>query len=125
MKPLRFWGTAALAAVTFGLAIAFLFPFGALGIEALAERRHAWLLTVWTSGVLAICFGATGLLTAITPISFRDVVEAGSVTAAIEAHRTARREHSAIPFYNFAGWTVSTGLCLLLLYFAGWLVLGR
>jgi hypothetical protein len=125
MKPLRFWGTAGLAAVGLGVAVALLFPFGPLGIETLAERQRAWLLTVWTSGVMAICFGATGLLATVSPITFRDVAEAGSVVAAIEARRSARQGQSSNAYYNFAGWSVSTGLCLLLLYFVGWLILGR
>jgi hypothetical protein len=124
VKPIYFWSSAAAAGVILGGAIALLFPYGALGIEPGAERQQAWLLTVWTAGVLAICFGGTGLLALYSPISFRDVAEAGSVAAAIETHRELRSQRGESPFYNFAGWTVSAGAVLILLYFAGWLVLG-
>jgi hypothetical protein len=125
MRPLHFWGTALLAAAALGAAIALLFPFGALGIEAGAERERGWLLAVWTAGVMAICFGASGLLGAFSPITFRDVADAGSVLAAVDAKRESKQRHRETAFYNFAGWTVSFGGFLLLLYFVGWLVTGR
>jgi hypothetical protein len=123
MKRHHFWGSSFLAAAAFGALLGLLFPFGALGLETSAERNQVWLLTLWTSGVMAICFGASGLLIAITPIGFKDVVEAGSVVGAIEARRAERQTDS--PFYNFAGWTVATGLFLILIYFVVWIVTGR
>lgn len=124
MKPAYFWGSAILVAVAFGGLVGFVFPFEAVGLETAADRRRGWLLIVWTAGVLALCFGATGLLGALTPIGFRDVAEAGSVPAAIAAHRDSRRQMEVSRFYNFAGWTVSVGTLLILIYFAGWLLTG-
>lgn len=125
MRPLHFWLTAAGTAALIGALVALFFPFGPLGIETAAERQRAWLLTVWTAGVMAVCFGAAGLLSAVAPIGFRDVAEAGSVLDAIDARREARKRQDAHNFYNFAGWTVSTGGMLLILYFAGWIVTAR
>lgn len=124
MRPRLFWSSALLAAVAVGGLIAIAFPYGLLDIETPADRERAWLLTTWTAGVLAICFGGAGLLSTLSPVSFRDVAEAGSVPAAIEAHRAARLGREPL-FYNFAGWTVATGFLLLVVYFGGWLVLGR
>jgi hypothetical protein len=120
----RFWVTALVAAVALALALRFLFPYGALGIDGLVERDRAWLLTLWTSGVMAICFGASGLLAAFTPIGFKDVAEAGSVVAAVSARREAAERQGGVGFYNFAGWTISAGAFLVLLYFAAWIVIG-
>ena len=63
---------------------------------------------------------ATGLIGSIAPIGIRDVAEVGSVTAAVEARRSARTRDSS-RFYNFAGWTVATGLWVIIIYFAAWL----
>jgi hypothetical protein len=125
MRPSRFWPTALLAAVVIAGLLAVAFPYGSLGIETLADRQRAWLLTVWTVGVMAICFGVTGLLAVLSPISFRDISESVSVTAAIDAHREVRRQHSSSRFFNGAGWTVTTGFFLLLFYFGGWFIIGR
>ena len=121
MKPAYFWATSAATAVGVGALVAIAFPFSALGLETLDERQRAWLLAVWTVGVLAICFGVSGLMGGLNPLGFRDVAEAGSVTAAIEARREANKQRDK-SFYNFAGWTVSTGGFLLLVYFVGWIV---
>lgn len=122
MKRHQFWGSALLAALAFGAFLGLAFPFAVLGLETAAERHQTWLLTLWTSGVMAICFGASGLLTAITPVGFKDVVDAGSVLGALELRRSERQSGS--PFYNFAGWTVATGAFLILFYFVVWLVTG-
>ena len=124
MKPVTFWATSAATAAAVGGLVAIAFPFAALGLDTLDERQRAWLLTVWTAGVLAICFGVTGLLGGIHPLGFRDVAEAGSVAAAIEARREANKQRDRV-FYNFAGWTVVTGGFLLLVYVIGWIVTGR
>jgi hypothetical protein len=116
-----FWGSAAGTAAIVG-AGALLVPHGIPGLDTAAEQQRAWLLTVWTAGVMAICFGASGLLTAMTPIGFREVADAGSVPAAIEAHRSARDRQNSTAFYNFAGWTVTTGIFLLFVYLFGWLL---
>jgi hypothetical protein len=74
---------------------------------------------------MAICFGAAGLLSAVSVVGFRDVHDVGSVTAALDAHReeAAKRRESGI--YNFAGWTVSVGVWLVLIYFFAWLTTGQ
>jgi hypothetical protein len=118
-----FWISAFGAALGFAGVVALLFPYGALGIHTAAEVQRAWLLTVFTGGAMAICFGVSGLLGMITPITFGDVAQAGSVIAAIETRQEERRQLTS-PFYNFAGWTVSTGAFLVLIYFAGWISLG-
>lgn len=120
MTHVRFWGTAAAGAAVFALVTLFLTPFELLGADAPAERHRIWLLTLWTGGVMAICFGGAGLISAFGPIGFRDVAEVGSVSEAIEARREMRRRSSASPFLNFAGWMVATGGCLVLIYFVAW-----
>jgi hypothetical protein len=122
LKPRNFWGTAFLAALGFAFAVAFLMPYGLLAAETSADRLRIWLLTLWTAGVMAICFGSAGLISALAPLGFREVAEVGSVSAAVEARREEHRKAGGTPFYNFAGWTLITGVCLILLYFAAWLV---
>ena len=117
MSRLQFWLGAAGAAIAITVLIALAFPYGALGLQGEADRHRALLLSVWTVGVLAICFGATGLLAVHSPIGFRDVAEAGSVDSAIRTHRQQRAQRGESPFYNFAGWTVTTGGMLILAYF--------
>ena len=117
----RFWGSVAGAALVIAALLNFLFPYGLLGAETEADRQRLWLLMLWTSGVLAICFGSAGLLNAFSAIGFRDVAEHGSLNAAVEAKRESIRGAGS-GFYNFAGWTVSMGLALVLIYFVVWLV---
>lgn len=125
-RPLFFWISSILAAVAFAALVGVLFPYEAIGLETPADRERAWLLTTWTSGVMAICFGAAGLLSNLSPLGFRDVHDVGSVTAALEARREEiRRTRASGILYNFAGWTVCTGVWLVLVYFAGWIVMGR
>lgn len=123
MRRSRFWITACLATLAFAAASAWLFPYAPLGLDTPAERERAWLLTLWTGGVMAICFGAAGLLSAVTPLGFRDVAEAGSLPAARDARREGYKTRSS-GVYNFAGWTMTTGLGLLLIYFIAWLATG-
>jgi len=118
-----FWISAFGAALGFAGVVALLFPFGALGLHSATEMQRAWLLTVFTGGAMAICFGVSGLLGLITPVTFGDVAQVGSVVAAVEARQEERRRLTN-PFYNFAGWTVSTGAFLVLIYFTGWISLG-
>jgi hypothetical protein len=122
MSRRRFWISAVGGAVLFAALVALLFPYRSLGMTTPPEMQHAWLLTVFTGGVMAVCFGVSGLLATVTPVTFSDVHEAGSVAAALEARKEAQRQ-LASPFYNFAGWTVSTGIFLILIYFAGWITL--
>jgi hypothetical protein len=123
MPRIYFWITSLGVALAVATATATLFPYEALGIAQGVERHRTWLLTVWTSGVMAICFGATGLLSGIVPIGVRDVEAAGSVQAAVDERRKRLRTGESA-FYNFAGWTVSTGAFLVLVYFAGWFLGG-
>lgn len=120
MSHPRFWITSVIAAASFAVLSVWLFPYGPLGIEGEARRYQVWLLTLWTTGVMSICFGATGLFSSIIPLGFRDVAEAGSVAAAREARRRRRYSEDS-PFFNFAGWAVTTGSLLLIIYFAAWL----
>ena len=119
----RFWLTAAAAALVIAAAAAWLFPYGALGLDSEADRQRGFLLTLWTFGVLAICFGSSGLLGAIAPLGFRDVAEHGSIQAALEAKQEAARQGGSA-FYNFAGWLVTAGAGLIVIYFVAWLSLG-
>ena len=119
MSAGRFWSTAAAVSVLLALGARWLFPYDLLGIEDLQDRHRTWLLTLWTGGVMAICFGGSGLIGTFSPLGFRDVADAGSVRAAIEMRERARRERAG-GFYNFAGWLVALGGCLILLYFVGW-----
>src|SRR5690606_10308160 len=82
MSRPRFWTAAVLLPLAFALATYWLFPYGSLGLEGVEDRHRAWLLTLWTAGVMAICFGGAGILSSITPLGFRDVAEAGSLLAA-------------------------------------------
>ncbi|MQA89429.1 MAG: hypothetical protein GEU90_04230 [Gemmatimonas sp.] len=100
-------------------------PYDALGIETADDRFLAWLLTTWTAGVMAICFGAAGLLSAVSVVGFRDVHDIGSVSAAIDVHRDELRRRRQSGIYNFAGWTLCTGGWLILVYFFAWLITGR
>lgn len=118
MRHSRFWISAVLFAAAFAAAASWLFPYDLLRLHDEAERNRAWLLTLWTAGVMGICFGATGLFSSALPLGFRDVAEAGSVSAAREARR---RDAGASPFYNFAGWAATTGGFLLIIYLFAWL----
>ena len=119
----RFWASAILAALGFAAMAAFLTPYEMIGAENDSDRRRILLLIIWTSGVMAVCFGAAGLLASVTPLGFRDVAEKGSVNAAIEARRLAggRAEDR---FFNFAGWVLATGMFLIGTYFAAWVLWG-
>lgn len=123
MRPAKFWATAAAVAVVAAILLAFAFPYGLLGIDTEVDRRRVWLLCLWTFGVLAICFGGAGLLNAFSGVGFRDVSEAGSLEVAVETKRDSLRQ-AGDGFYNFAGWTVSTGGFLVLIYFVAWLSTG-
>lgn len=118
-EVLRFWLAAAGVASVWTVLTSILLPYQALGLVSGAERSHAWLLTLWTSGVLAICFGSAGLIGHLTPLGFREVAEAGSLTQAIEDRRRSRRQggnfHS-----NFAWWLIVTGGLIILIYFGVW-----
>lgn len=117
MTASRFWGTSALAAVVLAVLLQWAFPYGALGLVTPEDRERVYLLLLWTSGVLAICFGMAGIFG--TSLGFREVAEAGSLQAAVEAKRESLKKASG-SFYNFAGWIVATGLFLIGIYFIVW-----
>lgn len=119
-----FWGTAFCVAAGFALLAALVLPFEALGQTTLQERERAWLLTVWTGGVLAILFGLSALLGGFSGLGFREVLEAGSVRGAIDTHRRALTRWGGADFHrSFAWWVISTGGLLIGIYFAAWLIL--
>lgn len=116
---IRFWASAVGLALLFAAAVAVLFPYEALRLTEPPDRLRVWLLTLWTAGVLAILFGVAGLLTFATPIGFREIHDAGSVSEAKEARR--RERMVTHPFHdNFAWWLVCTGLVLIGFYFIAW-----
>ena len=116
---LRFWGSAILVALLFSAATALLLPYDALRLWTEPERWRAWLLTMWTGGVLAVLFGLSGLFGVASPLGFREVAEAGSVMKAMETRHRARSAQPAF-YQNFAWWLVFTGLMLIVVYFAAW-----
>ncbi|HEX2187482.1 MAG TPA: hypothetical protein VHG51_01230 [Longimicrobiaceae bacterium] len=117
---LRFWVWAFGVAGAVAGAAALLMPYGTLGLATAAERERAWLLTVWTAGVMAVLFGLTARI-GMRGVGVRDVADAGSVRAAIEERRRAQRADAG-PALDL--WLIATGGILIGIYFAGWLVLG-
>lgn len=117
---LRFWLSAVAVAAGWAVMSSVIFPYEALGLETGEERARVWMLTLWTSGVMAICFGAAGILGYSGPLGFKEVAEAGSLTQALEARRKSRGREGAL-YSNFAGWLIVTGAILIGIYF---LVLG-
>lgn len=115
----RFWVSAVLAALLFAGATSAWFPYEALRLRSEAEQWRAWLLTLWTGGVLALLFGASGLLAVAIPLGFREVHEAGSVAGAAESRRRSRPSGAAF-HANFAWWLICTGAMLIAIYFAAW-----
>lgn len=116
---LRFWVSAVVVAVTWTVAASLLLPYEALGLETGAERGRAWLLTLWTSGVMAICFGAAGIISYAGPMGYKEVAEAGSLVQALEARRRGKREQGSL-YTNFAWWLMTTGAILVVVYFLVW-----
>jgi hypothetical protein len=116
---LRFWGSALLLALGFSAATALLLPYDALRLTTQPDRLQAWLLTLWTGGVMAVLWGASGLLGFRGPLGFREIHEAGSFAEARERRRLAHRD--APGFYqNFAWWLICTGVILIGVYFLVW-----
>jgi hypothetical protein len=123
---LRFWGSAAVAALLYAALVPVLFPFGATGMDPATERDRVWLVVVFYTGVLALLFGLAALISGPRLIGTRDVAEAGSVGKAVEA---ARRSNERLPerraaWRNFASWVIAFGAALVLCYFALWGALG-
>lgn len=121
-RPVRFWASALLAAATVA-ALAVLVPlYPPLGLVTPAARQRAWLLAVFTAGVTAILFGAAAWLGGWRSMGFRDVASAGSFGAAAREKERAGRDGGG---FRFDRWTVATGVLLVAIYFAGWLLLER
>jgi hypothetical protein len=114
-----FVASAVLAAGAFAGATAWLFPYRALRLDSPELRWNAWLLTLWTAGVLALCFGAAGLRGPGTPLGGRDVAHAGSLGDALRERHLSR---SARAGANFATWLLAVGAALVAIYFAAWTV---
>jgi hypothetical protein len=115
----RFWIAAVAVAGAWAVASSVFFPYEALGLETGAERGRAWLLILWTSGVMAICFGAAGIISYAGPMGYKEVAEAGSLVQALEARRRAKRELGSL-YTNFAWWLMATGAILVAIYFLVW-----
>jgi amino acid transporter len=121
MRNRAIWIRSAAAAVLIS-ALAGLLPFApALRATTAADRGRIWLLTVWTAGVLTILFGAAGWISGQKGMGFRDVATAGSLEKAAEQ----RKARGPMTPQGFAPAAVVTGAMLVLIYFAGWLVLRR
>jgi hypothetical protein len=118
--PLRFWGSALAAALAWAALVPVLFPFGALGLDRASEGNRIWMLVVCCTGVLAMLFAGGALLAGPRGVGARDVAEAGSVSAALEAARRTRgeRRERHLRTRNFATWLVAFGGALVLIYFA-------
>ncbi|HEX2095493.1 MAG TPA: hypothetical protein VHG28_24065 [Longimicrobiaceae bacterium] len=119
---LRFWGWALGVAAGIAVGAALLLPYEALGLRSEAERERAWLLTVWTAGVLTLLFGLSARLGAARGVGVREVLEAGSVREAMESRRRAERTEVA---RGFDVWVMTVGGLLIGIYFAGWILLTR
>lgn len=122
MTRARFWGAAVGVALAYALATALLLPYARLELYTEALRWRAWLLTLWTGGVLSVLFGLAGILGYRLPLGFREVADAGSIGDALEARR---RAGSAESTGNFAVWLVVTGLMLIGIYFVAWMMVER
>lgn len=116
---IRFWVSAVAVAVGWAVLASACFPYDAVGAETGADRARIWLLTLWSSGVMAICFGVAGILGYSTPLGFKEVADAGSLTQAMEERRRMRRTVGSL-HSNFAWWLMVTGAVLILIYFLVW-----
>lgn len=120
---LRFWASAVAVALAVAIFSALLLPFDAIGLVTRAERQRAWLLTLWTGGVMAVLFGASALLGAFHGLGLREVLEAGSLQRARDA-RTQAMARARPGFHSsFGWWLVSVGALLILGYFAAAMVI--
>jgi hypothetical protein len=115
-SALAFWGSAVLAAAVFAALVPVLFPFRALGLDRGTDLARIWLLTVFCAGVMAVLFGASGLL-GTRLLGVRDVIEAESARTAVERHRASVRASRERGWRNAGGWTVAAGASLIAIYF--------
>lgn len=117
-RALRFWGSAAGAAIVFAALVPVLMPYRAMGLDPAAERDRVWLLTVFCTGVMLVLFGLGAWIGGKRSVSLRDVADAGGVSQALERARAARPADDARYTENAAAWCVVTGALLLTAYFA-------
>ncbi|HEX2209106.1 MAG TPA: hypothetical protein VHG93_15610 [Longimicrobium sp.] len=116
MSPaLRFWASAAAASLGFAAFSPLL-----IALSPADDRRHVWLLTVFTAGVMLALFGVAALISGRRSIGMRDILDAGGVRQALD--RAAVRDRAQTPAYtgNAAVWCIVTGALLLVVYFALW-----
>ena len=110
---LHFWASSVAVAAAVAGAAALLLP------RELGTR--AWLLTVWTVGVMCLLFGAAALIGA--GVGVREALDAGSTQQAIEAERRSRSAGRASFYGDVGWWVVATGGVLVAIYFLAWLIL--
>jgi len=122
-RTLVFWGSALGVAGAFAALTAAFLPYETLRLDTAAARERAWLLTLWTGGVMAILFGLSARLGAFTGIGFREVMEAGSVRKAADLHRDRLKSADNEFAHSFDVWLIVTGALLVAIYFVAWLVL--
>jgi hypothetical protein len=122
-STLVFWASALSVAVVFAASAAAFLPYESLRLHSAAERERAWLLTVWTGGIVAILFGLSARLGVFTGIGFREVAEARSIRKALEAHRQRLKGPPSEFSRSFDSWLIVTGALLVTIYFIGWLAL--
>ncbi len=119
-----FWGTSLAVAGAFSAAAAWLLPYEWLGLASAAEKRRAWLVTLWSGGVFGLLLGVSALLGVFTGLGLRDLLRFETLKSVREASdERARlwRDSLAAGFHgNFGWWTVATGGLLILAYFAAW-----
>ncbi|HET7232192.1 MAG TPA: hypothetical protein VFJ16_19450 [Longimicrobium sp.] len=110
-----FWGSAVGAGIVFALLVPVLFPFRALGMSP-ADHDRVWLLTVFCAGMMALTFGASGMVGGRF-LGFRDVYFAGSARQALKTYEQAGRALKARGWMNAGTWTVAFGGSLIAIYF--------
>lgn len=124
-KPIVFWTSAALIAAAFAVLAPLVLPYDALRLVSEADRERAWLLTVFTGGVMAVLFGVSSLISGPRAVTMRDVAEAGGV---VQARELWRRAHAAdagrVLELNFGVWLVAAGVFSLAIYFVLWRIVG-
>lgn len=120
MSPaLRFWASAAAASIGFAAVVPLV-----IALSPAEDRRHVWLLTVFTAGVMLALFGLAALISGRRSVGMRDILDAGGVRQALERAGRRDRGESAAYTQNAAVWCVVTGALLVVVYFALWMALG-
>lgn len=121
-QRLVFWGSALAVAGLFAALTAAFLPYDLLRLQTPGERERAWLLTLWTGGLMAVLFGLSARLGAFGGIGVREVIEAGSLKAAAEMNRERLKQGGGDEFSaRFDAWLMSTGGILIGIYFVAWL----